>query len=406
MAHGPGLRNGTATLKIDGRSVAIAGSRFESIPATPDRLGGIAGVKSTVVGGAAEPTSYSSDTKFESRGSVRSFDTTKSNALVIQPGWAMRLAMKALPGPYDQLAQKVIEKLPGAFGDQLAALGESLIDPSVLIGPALKLVGKLIPGVNLVVGGAAMAESAVQVAELAKEVQELLTPPLTDEKIDQIADVIANGIASVTIGFVLGKIVKRAKGKPRPVANRGDNQVNPNAPGTILDDARPGHMPQPSCELGTCFPVIFATGAKILAETDFDLPGPLPLEWRRFYRSSDRRPGWLGWGWSTPLSIELTLAYDAVHYYDARAASCGCPCYRAAPATSMCARKSPCGTTRAAAGASKPPTVCAMNSRPPCPASGACRWRAWPTATATPSRCATPRTTPSAPTAARPGRWA
>ncbi|WP_375576372.1 DUF6531 domain-containing protein [Paracidovorax oryzae] len=318
MAHGPGLKNGTATLKIDGRSVAIAGSRFESIPATPDRLGGIAGVRSTVVGGAAEPTSYSSDTKFESRGSVRSFDTTKSNALVIQPGWAMRLAMKALPGPYDQLAQKVIEKLPGAFGDQLAALGESLTDPSVLIGPALKLVGKLIPGVNLVVGGAAMAESAVQVAELAKEVQELLTPPLTDDKIDQIADVIANGIASVTIGFVLGKIVKRAKGKPKPVANRGDNQVNPNAPGTIMDDARPGHMPQPSCELGTCHPVIFATGAKILADTDFELPGPLPLAWRRFYRSSDRRPGWLGWGWSTPLSIELALTYDAVHYYDAR----------------------------------------------------------------------------------------
>ncbi|GKT19639.1 DUF6531 domain-containing protein [Acidovorax sp. SUPP2522] len=318
MAHGPGLKNGTATLKIDGKPVSVAGSRFESIPATPDRLGGIAGVRSTVVGGAAEPTSYSSDTKFEGKGSVRSFDTTKSNSLVINPGWAMRLAMKALPGPYDQLAQKVIEKLPGAFGDQLSALGESLTDPSVLIGPALKLVGKLIPGVNLVVGGAAMAESAMQIAELAQEVQDLLTPPLTDEKIDQIADVIANGVAAITIGFVLGKIVKRAKSRINAVASRQNNQVNPNTQAKIVDDVHVGAPGGANCELGTCHPVIFATGVKILSETDFALPGLLPLEWRRFYRSADRRPGWLGWGWSTPLSIELALVHSHVHYYDAR----------------------------------------------------------------------------------------
>ncbi|WP_454708808.1 RHS repeat-associated core domain-containing protein [Delftia acidovorans] len=319
MAHGPGLKNGTATLKIDGHPVAVAGSRFESIPATPDKVGGIAGVRSGVVGGAAEPTSYSSDTKFESRGSVRSFDTTKSNAMVINPGWAMRLAMKALPGPYDQLAQKVIEKLPGAFSSQLSALGESLTDPSALIGPALKLVGKLIPGVNLVVGGAAMAQAAEQVAELAQEIQELLTPPLTDEKIDQIAEVIADGVAAITIGFVLGKIAQRAKSRRNPVAQRTDNSVNPNTQGNIIDNASKGSIATPpTCELGTCHPVIFATGTKILRDTDFELPGPMALTWQRYYRSSDRRPGWLGWGWSTPLSTELVLVHDAVHYYDAR----------------------------------------------------------------------------------------
>ncbi|RAR71619.1 YD repeat-containing protein, partial [Paracidovorax anthurii] len=318
MAHGPGLQNGTATLKIDGHPVAIAGSRFESIAATPDRVGGIAGVQSHVVGGAAEPTSYSSDTKFESRGSVRSFDTTKSNAMVMDPGWRGRLLMALLPEPYDKLALKVMEKLPHAFNEEFAALGESLTDPSMLIGPVLKVIGKLVPGVNLVVNGAAMAEAAGQIDALAQKVQELLTPPLTDEKLDEIAQIVADEVASITMQFALGKISRRAKKRTPPVATGHDNKVNPNTHGVIQDGTSKGRKPQPRCELDSCNPVIFATGTKILSETDFELPGPLPLQWRRFYRSSDRRPGWLGWGWSTPLSIELALVYDAVHYYDER----------------------------------------------------------------------------------------
>ncbi|WCM86863.1 DUF6531 domain-containing protein [Acidovorax sp. NCPPB 3576] len=318
MAHGPGLKNGTATLKIDGHPVSVAGSRFESIPATPDRLGGIAGVRSQVVGGAAEPTSYSSDTKFEGRGSVRSFDTTKSNAKVIEPGWFEWAAMKALPGPYDQLAVKVLDKLPGALGDELIAVGDSLTDPWALVKPALKLVGKAIPGLNVLVGGAATAEAAAQMAELAAQVQEMLTPPMTDEKLDQIAQVIADKVAEIVVGFVIGKIAKRAKAKPDSVGSRGDNQVNPNTQAKIIDGVNAPTPGISKCETGSCRPVLFATGVKILAETDFALPGLLPLEWQRFYRSADRRPGWLGWGWSTPLSIELALVHSHVHYYDAR----------------------------------------------------------------------------------------
>ena len=318
VAHGPGLKNGTATLKIDGNPVSVAGSRFESHPATPDRMVGVAGVRSGVVGGAAEPITYSSDTKFESRASVRSFDRTKSNSMVIDPGWAARLAMKALPEPYGKLVQKVLEKLPDAFMNQLAALGDSLTDPAMLVGPALKLVGKLIPGVNAVVGGAAAAQAASEVAALASEVQQLLTPPLTDAKLDQIAQIIADGVAAITTGFVLGKAARLAKRGVDKVAARRDNKVRPNAQGPIRDDVNKGQTPGSTCELGTCHPVIFATGVKIMNETDFTLPGLIALEWRRFYRSSDRRPGWLGYGWSVPLAVELALVFDAIHYYDAK----------------------------------------------------------------------------------------
>jgi RHS repeat-associated protein len=314
MAHAPGLQNGTATLKIDHNKVSVAGSRFDSHPATPDKLSGVAGVKSAVVGGAAEPTSYSGDTKFESKGSVRSFDSTKSNSMVVQPGFAERVAMALLPEPFGKLALRVYQKLPGALGDQLQGMTD--LSVSDMMWPALKLIGKLVPGVNLVVGGAAMAQTAMEMSELAQEVQELMTPPLTDEKLDQIADIVADGLAAAAIGFALGRKMPR-KRKPK-AATRTDNQVNPNAQGKIVDDAKPSVPAGANCELGTCKPVIFATGVKIINDEDFTLPGLIPLAWRRFYRSSDRRPSWLGYGWSTPLSIELTLSFGHTHYYDAK----------------------------------------------------------------------------------------
>ncbi|MBN3723569.1 type IV secretion protein Rhs [Burkholderia sp. Ac-20379] len=58
-------------------------------------------------------------------------------------------------------------------------------------------------------------------------------------------------------------------------------------------------------------PVNVITGGKILDgadDTDFVLPGPLPIEWRRFYSSHDDRADSLfGPGWSVPISVELRL---------------------------------------------------------------------------------------------------
>ena len=55
-------------------------------------------------------------------------------------------------------------------------------------------------------------------------------------------------------------------------------------------------------------PVIIATGEKSLDQLDFELPGPIELEWRRQYRSGDARSdGWFGQGWTHPLATELWL---------------------------------------------------------------------------------------------------
>ncbi len=71
-------------------------------------------------------------------------------------------------------------------------------------------------------------------------------------------------------------------------------------------------------------PVNVITGGKLLRETpDFMLPGPLLLEWGRFYSSHDERDGGLfGRGWSVPYEVELSIERDALgqvtalHYCD------------------------------------------------------------------------------------------
>ncbi|WCM93954.1 DUF6531 domain-containing protein [Acidovorax sp. NCPPB 2350] len=63
------------------------------------------------------------------------------------------------------------------------------------------------------------------------------------------------------------------------------------------------------------YPVHPATGGKVLdggLDTDFVLPGPLPIEWRRFYSNHDHRQDTLhGPGWSAPYEIELHVVRTA-----------------------------------------------------------------------------------------------
>ena len=64
-------------------------------------------------------------------------------------------------------------------------------------------------------------------------------------------------------------------------------------------------------------PVIIATGEKSLDQLDFQLPGPIELEWRRQYRSGDARSdGWFGQGWTHPLATELWIEDDVLRYWD------------------------------------------------------------------------------------------
>ena len=52
-------------------------------------------------------------------------------------------------------------------------------------------------------------------------------------------------------------------------------------------------------------PVDVATGELVTQETDFELPGPLPLRWSRLWISSSTIDGELGRGWHHPLDMAL-----------------------------------------------------------------------------------------------------
>ncbi len=75
----------------------------------------------------------------------------------------------------------------------------------------------------------------------------------------------------------------------------------------------------PECEPVIGKPVSPSSGAKILkgpGELDFVLPAPLPFAWQRSYSSRQRQAGWMGQGWSTPLSLALQVDDDSVVVLD------------------------------------------------------------------------------------------
>lgn len=64
-------------------------------------------------------------------------------------------------------------------------------------------------------------------------------------------------------------------------------------------------------------PVSMITGEELLEQTDFVLPGLIPLAWKRLYRTSNARQRGLGFGWTYPACETLQVGNDSVIYEDA-----------------------------------------------------------------------------------------
>ncbi|GGX64947.1 DUF6883 domain-containing protein [Saccharospirillum salsuginis] len=73
-------------------------------------------------------------------------------------------------------------------------------------------------------------------------------------------------------------------------------------------------------------PINMLTGEELFSHVDFELGGPLPLVWKRLYRSTaSARQSELGCGWSHPFDQSLTLKADQLIHRDAEGASISFP---------------------------------------------------------------------------------
>lgn len=203
------------------------------------------------------------------------------------------------------------------MGEELFA---ALQDPQTYIGLATALAAiaaQGIPVVGQVVGGVMAAQRVVGVAEAgAAAVQELTelarmwTQPMSPEQLADARKRLARFLLGSGAAILLAVAGRAIRLRPRA---KSAQQNNSNQTVRTNQQAPP---PRTGCPCSIGNPVIIATGEKLLDETDFNLPGLIPLGWRRRYRSGDVTEGWFGLGWSVPLSVTLTVRADGLLYRD------------------------------------------------------------------------------------------
>ena len=80
---------------------------------------------------------------------------------------------------------------------------------------------------------------------------------------------------------------------------------------------KPADKAGSNCETAGC-PISMVTGEEMLALEDFVWDGPLPITWRRFYRSGIADQAWqLGHGWLTPLDEWLDVGEQLAIFHNA-----------------------------------------------------------------------------------------
>ncbi|MCE3602673.1 RHS domain-containing protein [Massilia sp. P8910] len=112
---------------------------------------------------------------------------------------------------------------------------------------------------------------------------------------------------------------KAGAGKASPAAEPAKPAEPPKPAGEPPANEGKARRPCPACLL-VGQPVNPLSGSKILAgelDLDFALPAALGLVWQRSYSSAQGRAGWLGPGWSTPISDALQVGAGQVVVLDA-----------------------------------------------------------------------------------------
>ncbi|MVF14318.1 hypothetical protein FT643_19450, partial [Ketobacter sp. MCCC 1A13808] len=111
-------------------------------------------------------------------------------------------------------------------------------------------------------------------------------------------------------GAVDGKVTSTASNGPLSGQDAGHLETtgkNPNGDTT----------PKADKTVQSSEPISMITGEELLPQTDFIIGGLIPLEWKRFYRTSNPVNRGLGHGWTYPVSETLQIGNDSILFHDA-----------------------------------------------------------------------------------------
>ncbi len=177
-------------------------------------------------------------------------------------------------------------------------------------------------GVGFLSGaGSSVAEQCAEARMTGKAVDPLsmTTQALTD-------GVIGGGVSLVTLGAggFLARRLRKAPTLFRPAqqmdevgsaAHRQSKKLKAQATSAAQNKSRQFKPRDDISSVGE--PVNAVTGEVILTQTDFALPGRIPLTWTRNYRSGDAGDGLLGRGWQTPADARLEIdPKGLITFYD------------------------------------------------------------------------------------------
>ncbi|MEZ4959579.1 MAG: DUF6531 domain-containing protein [Saprospiraceae bacterium] len=121
--------------------------------------------------------------------------------------------------------------------------------------------------------------------------------------IDMMAMAMKFGMAA------FGKLAKKAKAALKKAAKgKGKFAKAVQKAKKVINGAKE-KLQSLKCKLGL-EPVNFADGSVVATSLDFELPGPIPLKWERFYASNTVFIGELGQGWVHPYDMTIELMPD------------------------------------------------------------------------------------------------
>jgi len=268
-------------------------------------------------------------------------NVTAVSAVPVKPG----VADWPLADKFAEVLRRTLPLLPAGVRGEFEAMisPQNLgITAGVLVvwaGSHAFGVGEVVDVVMLI-GGAFFLGMAV--FDVAADIGDFLTLTIdagSDRELDEAARHLASVIAVIGVAAffaLLAKVraMKGRKGQARVSASESPgNAVTPSeaargsggtgnaksrspAPPADANSGPPtsnqtANTPSNLCKKEGC-PISMVTGEEMLEKVDFTWEGPLPLDWRRFYRSGqsdiDRQ---LGYGWLTPLDEWLEIGQRA-----------------------------------------------------------------------------------------------